>query len=105
MLGMPEHPAGAEGFHQEREAVAQVLERLPDGVCRLVLKNRFFAGDALELMRPAGIVPFTAVPFVREDTGELLETYGVGGAVIRMRLPDGADRGDWVRGPVRNHRV
>ena len=105
MLGMPEHPAGAEGFHQEREAVAQVLERLPDGTCRLVLKNRFFAGDALELLSPAGVVPFTAAPFTREDTGELLETYGVGGAVIRMPLPEGADRGDWVRGPVRNHRA
>ncbi len=104
LQGAPETPGEAEGFHQEREYVARVLE--PDGgsgETRLLLKNRFFAGDQLELMTPEGIRPFTAVPFIREKTGETLDTLGIAGEVIRMPVP-GCAAGDMLRGPVRNHR-
>ena len=43
-------------------------------------------------------------PFVREKTGETLETLGVAGETIRMELP-GSRCGDMLRGPVRNHRT
>ena len=66
MLGAPQQPGGAEGFHQDREFIAEVAEDAAAGApCRLLLRNRFFAGDALQLMTPAGIVPLTAVPFLR----------------------------------------
>ena len=104
MTGTPAAPGGAEGFHQEREYVARVLEAPgADGVARLLLKNRFFAGEPLELMTPDGVRRVTAAPFIRESTGERLETLGVGGETIRMRLP-GCAAGDLLRGPVRNHR-
>ena len=45
-----------------------------------------------------------AKPFVREKTGETLDTLGVAGEVIRMELPD-SRCGDMLRGPVRNHRA
>jgi putative protease len=55
-------------------------------------------------MTPAGVRKVQAKPFVREKTGETLETLGVAGEIIRMELP-GSLCGDMLRGPVRNHRV
>ena len=104
MLGSPPVPGEAEGFHQEREYIARVVEGTgPDGTARLLLKNRFFAGEELELMTPEGIRKVTAAPFVREKTWETLETLGIAGEVIRMPLT-GCVPGDMLRGPVRNHR-
>ena len=104
LQGAPEVPGEAEGFWQEREYAARVLDGAgEDGQARLLLKNRFFAGDELELMTPEGVRKVTAKPFVREKTGEILDTLGVAGEVIRMELP-GSRCGDMLRGPVRNHR-
>ena len=103
--GPPPEPGEAEGFWQTREYVARVTEDAgEDGLARLVLKNRFFAGDELELMTPRGVRKVNAKPFVREKTGEVLETLGIAGEIIRMELP-GALCGDMLRGPVRNHRM
>ena len=105
LLGNPETPGEAEGFWQTREYTARVLEGAgEDGTARLLLKNRFFAGDDLELMTPDGVRKVKAKPFIREKTGETLDTLGVAGETIRMELP-GSRPGDMLRGPVRNHRV
>ena len=102
MLGAPEAPGEAEGFHQDREYMARVLES--DGkTARLLLKNRFFAGETLELMTARGVRSVPAVPFIREKTGETMDTLGIGGEIIRMPL-EGSEAGDILRGPVRNHR-
>ena len=104
LLGTPEVPGEAEGFHQEREYIARVIEGSgAEGTARLLLKNRFFAGEMLELMTAGGVRPVEAAPFVRESTGEILTTLGIAGEIIRMALP-GAETGDLLRGPVRNHR-
>ena len=104
LQGNPETPGEAEGFWQSREYTGRVLEDAgEDGQARLLLKNRFFAGDELELMTPEGVRKVTAKPFLREKTGEILDTLGVAGEVIRMELP-GSRCGDMLRGPVRNHR-
>ncbi len=102
--GNPEVPGEAEGFWQAREYVGRVTEDAgEDGTARILLKNRFFAGDELELMTPGGVRKIQAKPFIREKTGETLDTLGVAGEIIRMELP-GSRRGDMLRGPVRNHR-
>ena len=104
LLGMPETPGEAEGFHQEKEYIARVTERdARTGQARLLLKNRFFAGETLELMTPSGVRKVTAAPFLREKTGEVMNTLGVAGEYIRMELPE-CGAGDLLRGPVRNHR-
>ena len=104
LLGNPETPGEAEGFWQAREYVGRVTEDAgADGKTRILLKNRFFAGDELELMTPGGVVKIQAKPFIREKTGETLDTLGVAGEIIRMELP-GSRCGDMLRGPVRNHR-
>ena len=102
--GNPEIPGEAEGFWQAREYVGRVTEDArEDGTAGILLKNRFFAGDELELMTPDGVRKITAKPFIREKTGETLDTLGVAGEIIRMELP-GSRCGDMLRGPVRNHR-
>ena len=102
--GNPEVPGEAEGFWQAREYVGRVTgDAGEDGMARILLKNRFFAGDELELMTPGGVRKITARPFIREKTGETLDTLGVAGEIVRMELP-GSRCGDMLRGPVRNHR-
>ena len=104
LLGAPETPGEAEGFHQEREYTARVLGYdAASGKTRLELKNRFFAGEALELMTPGGIQKITASKLIREKTGEELDTLGIAGETILMDLP-ACLPGDLLRGPVRNHR-
>ena len=73
------------------------------GKTRLLLKNRFFAGETLELMTREGIRPVTASRLIREKTGEELDTLGIAGETILMDLPV-FSAGDILRGPVRNHR-
>ena len=105
LLDKPEHPGGAEGFHQDREYKGLVVTGADaEGICRVQLKNQIFAGEALELMTPEGIRQVAADPFLREKTGETVDTLGVGGEIIRIRVP-GAQAGDMLRGEVRNHRI
>ncbi|MBQ8159694.1 MAG: U32 family peptidase [Clostridia bacterium] len=105
LYGAPAQPGGAEGFHQAREYIGRVQEDADGGSAVVEMKNRFHAGDPLELMTPSGIVRFTAEPFIREKTGERLDTLGIAGERILLRVPDIAQAGDLVRGPVRNHRM
>lgn len=105
LLGAPEQPGGAEGFHQEREFIARAEEGAEPGrMARFRLKNRFHAGDMLELLTPAGVCAFTAPAFLREKTGEVVTTLGVGGEMIAMEAPYQVREGDILRGQVRNHR-
>lgn len=105
MQGAPEVPGGAEGFHQDREYIGRVVEAAPAGEpAQILLKNRFYAGDTLEVMTPSGVHTAEAVPFIREKTGEILDTLGLAGEIIRMPLPVGVTEGDMLRGQVRNHR-
>ncbi len=104
-LAHPQQPGGAEGFHQEREYIARVMEPAAAGTpARLMLKNRFHAGDTLEVMTARGVFPVEATAFLREMTGETLDTLGVAGEYIRMTLPIAVEEGDLIRGEVRNHR-
>lgn len=104
-LGSPQVPGGAEGFHQAREYIARAVSASQPGeMARFLLKNRFHAGDALELLTPDGVKPVRAVPFLREKTGEMADTLGVGGEIIAMRTEHAVRPGDMLRGEVRNHR-
>ena len=104
-LDKPAHPGGAEGFHQEREYIARAIADSRAGEqARFLLKNRFHAGDALELLTPDGVKAVQAVPFLREKTGEMLDTLGIGGEIIAMQVDHDVHSGDILRGEVRNHR-
>ncbi len=101
----PVNPGGAEGFHQEREYIARAVSDSGAGeMARFVLKNRFYAGDDLELLTPDGVKAMKAQPFLREKTGETVDTLGIGGEIIAMRAEHAVRTGDILRGEVRNHR-
>ena len=104
-LDKPQNPGGAEGFHQDREYIARAIADSREGEnARFLLKNRFHAGDTLELLTPSGVKAVKAVPFLREKTGEMVDTLGVGGEVIAMKVDCDVSTGDILRGEVRNHR-
>lgn len=104
-LDKPEVPNGAEGFHQEREYIARAIADSRAGEnARFQLKNRFHAGDDLELLTPNGVKAVKAVPFLREKTGETVDTLGIGGEIIAMLVEHDVRTGDILRGEVRNHR-
>ena len=104
-LERPQQPGGAEGFHQDREFIARAVADTGAGEnARFLLKNRFHAGDDLELLTPNGVLAVKAVPFLREKTGEIVDTLGIGGEIIAMQVPHAVHAGDILRGEVRNHR-
>jgi len=104
-LDKPQEPGGAEGFHQEREYIARAVQSSRAGEqARFLLKNRFHAGDDLELLTPGGVKSVKAVPFLREKTGVMVDTLGVGGEIIAMQVNCDVCEGDILRGQVRNHR-
>ena len=104
-LERPQQPGGAEGFHQDREFIARAVADTGAGEnARFLLKNRFHAGDDLELLTPNGVLAVKAVPFLREKTGKIVDTLGIGGEIIAMQVPHAVHAGDILRGEVRNHR-
>lgn len=104
-FGPPETPGGAEGFTQSMEYVGDVIAGAPDGgECLVRLKNRFYVGDALEVLTPAGPRAFTVSRMTLDTTGESVQTASVAGTLLHMPIPGGAGAGDLLRGPCRNHR-
>lgn len=103
-LGAPQPCGNADGFSQSREYVGRVMTGAQPGEeARLMLKNRFFAEDELEMLTPEGPKTFAAPEFILEKNGERVKTHGVAGDMIRIVLPFAVDEGDLLRGPVRNH--
>ncbi len=103
-FGAPEPPAGAEGFSQTMELCGVVDETAPAGApARVILKNRFFVGDAMEALTPSGVYPFAVERIELADTAESVPTAGVAGTVLRLAFPCAVEPGDLLRGPNRNH--
>ena len=106
LMGNPKHPGGAEGFHQSAEYVARVMTASDaEGIARVQLKNRFYAGDVWTILQPDGVHTMTAPRFKIVETGEELDTYGVAGTLLVLRFPFSVAPGDLIRGAVRNHRA
>ena len=101
-FGAPAPAAGAAGFTQAMEYVARV-EDWRDGRATLSIKNLFFVGDTLELLSSRGVFPFRVTGITLPETGEERETVSVAGQIVSIPLPWPAERGDFLRGPNRNH--
>lgn len=105
LLGTPQQPGGAEGFHQSAEYIARVMtEADAQGIATVQLKNRFYAGDRLEVLQPGATNVMIAPKFRKADTGEEMDTYGVAGTLVKMQFPFPVTEGDLIRGVTRNHR-
>ena len=98
--------AGAEGFHQSMEYVARIEEdAAAQTPCRVLLKNRFYTGDTLEVLSPSGARSYVPDTIVLFASGERVQTHGVGGDMLLLTFPYAVQAGDFIRGPVRNHRL
>lgn len=105
LLGTPQQPGGAEGFHQSAEYIARVMtDADAQGIAIVQLKNRFYAGDRLEVLQPGATNVMIAPKFRKADTGEEMDTYGVAGTLVKMQFPFPVAEGDLIRGVTRNHR-
>ena len=105
LLGTPQQPGGAEGFHQSAEYIARVMtDAEAQGIATVQLKNRFYAGDRLEVLQPGATNVMIAPKFRKADTGEEMDTYGVAGTLVKMQFPFPVAEGDLIRGVTRNHR-
>ena len=104
LLGTPQQPGGAEGF-QSAEYIARVrTDADAQGIATVQLKNRFYAGDRLEVLQPGATNVMIAPKFRKADTGEEMDTYGVAGTLVKMQCPFPVAEGDLIRGVTRNHR-
>ena len=103
--GNPTPPAGAEGFVQNMEYVGDIMtDAAPNEPAEVMLKNRFYEGDALEVLTPQGSKPFTLAEMRLADTGERIETASIAGTMLHICFPFAVGKGDLLRGPNRNHR-
>ncbi len=103
-LGRPEPCGGAGGVSQTMEYVGRVLKGAQAGKETAVeLKNRFYMGDALEVLTPAGSFAYIPERIIVKDTGETVQTHGVAGTQLMLAFPFPVMEGDILRGPARNH--
>ncbi len=103
-FGAPQPPAGAEGVMQTMEFVGQIIRGAQAGMpAEVELKNRFYVGDTLEALTPAGSKPFAVQGITLADTGEAVATAGIAGRIVLLVFPFAVEAGDILRGPNRNH--
>ena len=101
----PQPPAGAKGFEQSMEFVATVVSDACAGQpAKVEVKNRFYVGDALEVLTPNGSKSFSPTAISMADTGESVPTVSIAGTHVMMCFPFAVGAGDLLRGPNRNHR-
>ena len=103
-LAAPVPYGGAGSPTQQMEYVGLVTSDAAAGEMATVeLKNRFFAGDDLQLLSPNGVHPFQPERMFLKETGEEITTHGVAGTLLLMTFPFPVSPGDILRGPARNH--
>ena len=103
-FGSPERRRDDRTEPGEREYVGYVLEA-SEGRALVEMKNRFYAGDPLEAVTPAGSVSFAAREMVLADTGEAVPAVLVPGQRVLLPCPSAVQSGDLLRGQLRNRRV
>lgn len=102
-FGAPEHPGDRDWFTQNRELAARVLS-WQEGRALIEVKNKIIAGDALELMTPAGVYDFTLGAMLRAE-GTLCDVCPQPGSLVTIDLPYPCEEGDLIRGTCRNHKT
>ena len=100
-FGLPEQGGGAAGTVQQAEYMAYVVD-VSGGEALVEMKNRFFVGDRLEAVTPTGSRPLTVESIRVEATGEQVGVANIPGQLVRIPCGMLLERGDMLRGPVRN---
>lgn len=100
--GTPSSVAGAEGVMQSMEFKAQIIADSKAGeMATLLLKNRFSAGDYLEVLSPHGINTFHSEALLLDKNKEIVDSYGVANEIVYIKIPFDVYEGDIVRGNLR----
>ena len=100
-FGQPEVCGGAVGTEQAAEYMGYV-HAVSGGEALVEMKNRFFVGDELETVTPAGSQKLVVEDIVIDATGEHVGVVNVPGQMVRIPCGDKLEAGDMLRGPVRN---
>ena len=98
----PKPASGAEKTTQMMNYVGCVAE-VRDKMMTVEVKNRFEAGEQLEILSPNGVHPFVPVQIIREDTGEEVQRVTVAGQRVRMPVSAPVEAGDYLRGINRSY--
>ena len=102
-FGQPAEGGGAAGTLQAAEYMAYVVD-VSGGEALVEMKNRFFVGDTLETVTPAGSRPLIVEDIRVEATGEHVGVANIPGQLVRIPCGNLLERGDMLRGPVRNRK-
>ena len=102
-FGQPQVCGEAVGVVQEAEYMGFVAD-VSGGTALVEMKNRFFVGDELETVTPAGSERLTVGDIVIDATGEHVGVVNVPGTLVRIPCGDKLSAGDMLRGPVRNRK-
>jgi len=100
-FGQPQVCGEAVGVVQDAEYMGYVVD-VSGGEALVEMKNRFFVGDRLETVTPAGSEPLTIEDIVIDATGEHVGVVNVPGQLVRVPHYGKLAAGDMLRGPVRN---
>ena len=102
-FGQPEVAGEAVGTQQEAEYMGYVLD-VSGGDALVEMKNRFFVGDELETVTPAGSEKLRIEDIVLDATGEHVGVVSVPKTLVRIPCGAKLQAGDMLRGPVRNRK-
>ena len=100
-FGQPQVCGGAVGTQQAAEYMGYVVD-VSGGDALVEMKNRFFIGDRLETVTPAGSEPLVIEDIVLNATGEHVGVVNVPNTLVRIPCGEKLGKGDMLRGPVRN---
>lgn len=100
-FGRPQVCGEAVGVVQDAEYMGYVVD-VSGGDALVEMKNRFFVGDELETVTPAGSEKLMIEDIVIDATGEHVGVVNVPNTLVRVPCGDKLAAGDMLRGPVRN---
>jgi len=100
-FGQPQVAGEAVGTQQEAEYMGYVLD-VSGGTALVEMKNRFFVGDEMETVTPRGSEKLLVEDIVIDATGEHVGVVNVPNTLVRIPCGDMLEKGDMLRGPVRN---
>ena len=98
---MKNHAPDAGVYMQDCVFVGTVLERVSGMRIRVELRNRFRAGDMIEVLSPNSLGLFFPAANITDGAGDPVEEATVPMALYDMDAPEGVEAGDLLR--VRCH--
>lgn len=102
-FGSPKVCGGAVGTEQAAEYMGYVAD-VSGGEALVEMKNRFFVGDALETVTPSGSEKLVVEDIILDATGEHVGVVNVPSTLVRIPCGEKLEKGDMLRGPVRNRK-